>query len=113
MFNILEIPVGRKNCHVLTQPEVLDYVGWLPFRTRKEFDQHLAEHSELELMPLLDNAYRRVGGPSTAPSVLDTTEHVTETGGSDRGGVLQTLHLVWEDGYVFVVGLDRFLFISL
>ena len=61
VLGILEMPKGIKNCQVLTQPEVLDFVGWFPFRTREEFDQHRAEHLERELMLSLDHVYRRVG----------------------------------------------------
>ena len=78
VFSILEMLGGRKNIQALTQSEVLDFVGWSPFRKREEFDQHRIEHPKLQLMPTLDHAYR----------TPDTTEHVAEAGGPDRGGVL-------------------------
>ena len=40
LFRILEMPEGRRHCQALTQLEVLHFVGWLPYRTSKEFDEY-------------------------------------------------------------------------
>ena len=39
---------------VLTQSEVLHFVGWLPYLTRDQFDEYRAEHPELEPFPPYD-----------------------------------------------------------
>ena len=44
----------------------------------EEFDQHCAEHPEVEPMTPLDHAYR----------TPKATEHVVEARGPDQGGVL-------------------------
>ena len=46
--SILAMPEGRRNGHALTTSEVLDFTGWLPYRTREEFAEHRANHPELE-----------------------------------------------------------------
>ena len=51
IFGILRMPEGRRQCHALTQSEVLHFTGWLPYHTREEFDQYRAEHPELERFP--------------------------------------------------------------
>ena len=48
---ILAMPKGRRNGHALTTSEVLDFIGWLPYRSREEFDEYHAEHPELEPFP--------------------------------------------------------------
>ena len=50
VFNILEMPDGRS----ATQSEVLHFVGWLPYRTRDQFDEYRAEHPQLEPFPPYD-----------------------------------------------------------
>ena len=45
---------GRRNSHALTTSKVLNFTGWLPYRTREEFVQHRAEHPELEPFPPYD-----------------------------------------------------------
>ena len=42
------MPGGRRQCQVLTQPEVLHFVGWLPYCTHEEFNNYHAKHPELE-----------------------------------------------------------------
>ena len=48
VFNILEIPDGRRHCQALTQSEVLHFVSWLPYRTREEFDEYRIDNPNLE-----------------------------------------------------------------
>ena len=81
-------------------------MGWFHIPTREEFDRHRAEHLELESMPPLDHAYRKVGGPSRASSSTDAIEHIAETEGPDitssnQGGVFQTPRLIWEEGCTY------------
>ena len=73
IFGILEIPGGRRQCQVLTQSEVLHFVGWQPYLTREEFDKYRAEHPELEPFPPYD---------FNAPS----SEREPEDGGDDPPG---------------------------
>ena len=65
---------GRRQCQVLTQSEVLHFVGWLPYRTGEEFDQCRVEHPELQPFPPYD--FRATG-------------HTSEKGVEDGGGVPQ------------------------
>ena len=51
---ILGMPKRRRNCHALTTSEVLDFTGWLPYRTKEEFAQHCADHPDLEPFPPYD-----------------------------------------------------------
>ena len=68
------MPGRRRQCQVLTQSEVLHFVGWLPYRTLEEFDNYCAKHSELEPFPPYD-----FGAPG------QTSENDAE----DGGGVLR------------------------
>ena len=54
VLGILEMPNGRIHYQALTQLEVLHFVGWLPYRTREEFDEYRAEHPDLESFPPYD-----------------------------------------------------------
>ena len=49
--SILGMPAWRRNSHTLTRTEVLDFTGWLPYRSREEFAEHRAAHPELEPFP--------------------------------------------------------------
>ena len=46
--SILAMLEGRRNGHALTTSEVLDFTGWLSYKTREEFAEHQANHPELE-----------------------------------------------------------------
>ena len=48
---ILAMPKRRWNCHALTTLEILDFTGWLPYRTREEFAKYWADHPEFEPFP--------------------------------------------------------------
>ena len=71
IFSILEMPRGRHQYQALTQSEVLYFIGWLPYRTRKEFDKYRAEHPDLEPFP-----------PYNVGALRDTSEKEPEDGGS-------------------------------
>ena len=45
------MPDWRQNGHALTRSEVLDFTGWLPYRSREEFVEYREEHPELEPFP--------------------------------------------------------------
>ena len=45
---ILAMPKGRRNGHALITSEVLEFTGWLPYRTRVEFTKYRVDHPELE-----------------------------------------------------------------
>ena len=51
IHSILAMPDWRRNSHALTRSEVLDFTGWLPYRSREEFAGYRAEHPELESFP--------------------------------------------------------------
>ena len=73
IFGLLEMPVGKRQCQVLTLSEVLHFVGWLPYRTREEFDQYRAEHPKLE--PFLPYDFK-----------ASSSEKEPEEGGGDLPG---------------------------
>ena len=72
VFNILEMSDERRHCQTLTQLEVLHFVGWLPYRTREEFNEYRAEHPDLE--PFLPYNFGVLG-------------HASEQEPEDGGGV--------------------------
>ena len=74
VLGILEMPEGRRHCQALTQSEVLHFMGWLPYRTRKEFDEYRTEHPDLESFP---------------PYYFRVSRHASEEEPEDEGGVLQ------------------------
>ena len=51
IFSLLEMPGERRQCQVLTQSEVLHFVGWFPYYTSEEFEAYCVEHPELEPFP--------------------------------------------------------------
>ena len=51
IHSILATPAWRRNSHALTRTEVLDFTGWLPYKSREEFAGYRVEHPELELFP--------------------------------------------------------------
>ena len=73
ILNVPEMPGGTRNYQALTQSEVLHFVDWWPFRTRKEFDQYRANHPSLESLPPTNMASRRL---STPPGQSHPTEEV-------------------------------------
>ena len=49
--SILAMLDWRQNGHALMRSEVLDFTGWLPYRSREEFVEYREEHPELESFP--------------------------------------------------------------
>ena len=73
----------RRQGHALIQLEVLHFTGWLPYRTREEFDEYGAEHPELEPFPPYDF------GASKQTSKKD----VRDGGGALQGFLLYVTNL--------------------
>ena len=44
IYEILGMPIEMRQCHALTQSEVLNFMGWLPYRAREVFDEYRVEH---------------------------------------------------------------------
>ena len=42
--SILAMLDWRRNGHTLTRSEVLDFTGWLPYRSREEFAEYRSDH---------------------------------------------------------------------
>ena len=94
VFNILEMPDGRRHCQALTQSEVLHFVSWLPYPTREQF--YRVEHSELEPFPPYD---------------FGVFGHASEKEPEDEGGVSRGHSPYVSDQGMWLSASNAFLFL--